>query len=84
MLRTGEVIPQHEAIYYDWTHDVTGHVFNEHSVIVLEALPQFANHWFDSIYGGNTIEFKDDEGNQHEVTTEEGVKGIVLHWCNCI
>lgn len=75
MLRTDDVIPQHEAIHYSWVHDINGNKF-EDGTIVLETLPQFANHWFDSIYGGNVVEFKDDEGNQYEVTTEDGVKGI--------
>lgn len=75
MLRTDNVISQHEAIHYYWVHDVNGNKF-EDGTIVLETLPQLANHWFDSIYGGNVVEFKDDEGNQHEVTTADGVKGF--------
>jgi hypothetical protein len=75
MLQTTEVVPQHEAVHYTWEHDVTGQKFNE-SVLVIETLPQFANHWFDSIYGGYVVEFKDDDGNPHEVTTEDGVKGM--------
>lgn len=76
MLRTDNVIPQHEAIHYEWEHDITKHMFRDAPVKVVDVLPQFANHWFDSIYGGNVVEFKDDEGNNHEVTTEDAVRGF--------
>ena len=74
MLRTDNVIPQHEAIHYDWQHDINGTGFNQIAMKVEKDFPQFANHWFNSTQGGCQVTFKDDEGNEHECTTEEGVR----------
>lgn len=73
MLRTDQVIPQHEAIHYDWCHDINGTVFKM-AMKVKKDFPQFADHWFDSTQGGYQVTFKDDEGNEHEATTEDGVR----------
>lgn len=78
MLRTDDVIPQHEAIHYDWTHDINGTLFKM-AVKVEKDFPQFANHWFDSVQGGYQVTFKDDKGNEYEATTDEGVR-----CCGCI
>ncbi len=73
MLRTDEVIPQREAVHYDWEHDVTGVKFTN-ACIVKGVYPQFANHWFDSDQGGHQVSFKDDNGVEHKVETEDGVR----------
>lgn len=75
MLRTGEVIPQEEAVNYDWQHDLNKNVFGN-STKVNGIFPQFANHWFDSVQGGYQVTFKDDEGNSYESTTETGVRCV--------
>jgi hypothetical protein len=78
MLRTDDVKPQHEAIHYDWNHDINGTLF-QMSVKVEKDFPQFANHWFDSVQGGYQVTFKDDEGNEYEATTDKGVR-----CCGCV
>lgn len=73
MLRTDNVIPQHEAIHYDWHHDINGTIFKI-AMKVEKTFPQFSDQWFDSTQGGYQVTFKDDLGNEHEATTEGGVR----------
>lgn len=73
MLQTTEVFPQPQMMECDWVHDVNGALFDK-SFKVEKDFPQFANHWFDSIQSSYHVTFKDDEGNTHEATTENGVR----------